>query len=143
MKKKTIPLKVGRDYTLYTYSEISQTAHKVELTILNVFPEPVSIPDSVEKRVAIGTAKIRGSEMPISVQVKTHEDIIVPEWNQMGIETILDGICFTEELEACFRLMLANVNPFVENHDHCYYRGSSMKQPELIFPLGKKNNDLM
>ena len=135
MKNKNIPLKVGGTYTLYTYSEVSQTAYKIELTMLNVFPEVVEISDSVEGREAVGTARVRGVNAPISLQVRINEDIIIPNWDQLDIETVPQGICFLGELEACFTLMLNNVNSLVENHDHCFYRDQLMEEAAIIFPL--------
>lgn len=135
MKQKKIPLKVNGQYTLYTYSDVTSTAHKVELTVLNVFTELVRIPDSPEGRVAIGTARVRGVDKPISIQVKLDQDIVVEGWDQLGIEDIEDGICFLGSFEHNYNLLLNNLNPNVVDYSHCYYRDHKMTQSELIFPM--------
>jgi hypothetical protein len=138
---KDVLLRINGEYTVYTWSSRTHSAHRIELTILNLLDEFVFVDGDLEGRVAIATARVRSSGEVISLQIKLTEDLILPGWDTPEITPIEDereGVCFRSNYESAFAWVLRNENRNFSAFE-LYFCSDEFPNDELIQIIASKS----
>ena len=135
---KTIPLKSGSKYTIYTLNTANRKPWKREITYLAV-TEPYKH-FKAHRGTRIGRCYSRGSSVSLALISDLDEDIIIEGWNHADvISSDANKLIIEGGFGVGFSLSLQNLNRNYSDYKSLYFLDTSKdSEPTQVFPLQNK-----
>ena len=132
---KTIPLKSGHKYTIYTIHTASRKPRKREVTFLSSMEEYRY--SKITKGTRIGRFYPRGSSTSLTLVIDIEGDLIVAGWGQPDVvQCDPDQLVIEGGFGVPFSLSLQNWNPKFSQYKSLYFLDPTVDTvPTQVFPV--------